>query len=81
MWRSSRLDISTPPIFWNLWFAITQCLPFVIGFGLAVLHGSGKIPARKVCSVPFIFIRLHLPHVTGHVWAWIMNPAYGLEGT
>ena len=53
-------------------------LAFVMGFLLAVFMDQ-KIRAEGVFRTIYLYPFALSFIVTGHVWAWIMNPAYGLE--
>ena len=53
---------------------------FVIGFLLAVFMDQ-KIRAEGVFRTIYLYPFALSLIVTGHVWAWIMNPAFGLEAT
>ena len=53
---------------------------FLIGFLLAVLMDQ-KIRLEGVFRTIYLYPFALSFIVTGHVWAWIMNPAFGLEAT
>jgi glucose/mannose transport system permease protein len=53
---------------------------FIIGFGLAVLMDQ-RIRLEGVFRTIYLYPFALSFIVTGHVWAWIMNPAFGLEAT
>ena len=55
-------------------------LAFIIGFLLAVFMDQ-KIRAEGVFRTIYLYPFALSFIVTGHVWAWIMNPAFGLEAT
>ena len=55
-------------------------LAFVIGFLLAVMMDQ-KIRAEGVFRTIYLYPFALSFIVTGKVWAWIMNPAFGLEKT
>ena len=51
---------------------------FVVGFLLAVFMDQ-KIRAESAFRTIFLYPFALSFIVTGHVWAWIMNPAFGLQ--
>lgn len=53
-------------------------ISFVLGFLIAVMMDQ-KIRAEGVFRTIYLYPFALSFIVTGHVWAWIMNPAYGLE--
>jgi glucose/mannose transport system permease protein len=53
-------------------------ISFVLGFLLAVFMDQ-KIRLEGVFRTIYLYPFALSFIVTGHVWAWIMNPAYGLE--
>ena len=53
-------------------------ISFVLGFLIAVFMDQ-KIRAEGVFRTIYLYPFALSFIVTGHVWAWIMNPAYGLE--
>jgi len=53
---------------------------FIIGFLLAVFMDQ-KIRAEGVFRTIYLYPFALSFIVTGHVWAWIMSPAFGLEAT
>ncbi len=53
-------------------------ISFILGFLLAVFMDQ-KIRAEGVFRTIYLYPFALSFIVTGHVWAWIMNPAYGLE--
>jgi glucose/mannose transport system permease protein len=53
-------------------------ISFVLGFLLAVFMDQ-KIRMEGVFRTIYLYPFALSFIVTGHVWAWIMNPAYGLE--
>ncbi len=53
-------------------------ISFVLGFLIAVMMDQ-KIRAEGVFRTIYLYPFALSFIVTGHVWAWIMSPAYGLE--
>ncbi len=53
---------------------------FIIGFVIAVFMDQ-KIRLEGVFRTIYLYPFALSFIVTGHVWAWIMNPAFGLEGS
>ncbi len=78
LWHSDRWLISIKNLM--LYGVFYVVIAFIIGFLLAVFMDQ-KIRAeglfRSIYLYPFALSLV----VTGHVWAWIMSPAFGLEAT
>ncbi len=78
LWRSSRWITSITNL--GIYGSLYTIFAFVIGFLLAVLMDQ-KIRLEGVFRTIYLYPFALSFIVTGHVWAWIMNPAFGLEGT
>ena len=78
LWRSSRWITSITNL--GIYGSLYTIFAFVIGFGLAVLMDQ-KIRLEGVFRTIYLYPFALSFIVTGHVWAWIMNPAFGLEAT
>jgi glucose/mannose transport system permease protein len=78
LWRTPRwiTAITNLAIYGTLYTAFA----FVIGFFIAVLMDQ-KIRLEGVFRTIYLYPFALSLIVTGHVWAWILNPAYGLEGS
>jgi glucose/mannose transport system permease protein len=64
----------------GIYGALYTVFAFVIGFTLAVFMDQ-KIRLEGVFRTIYLYPFALSLIVTGHVWAWILNPAFGLEGT
>lgn len=78
LWRTPRWIISITNL--GIYGSLYTIFAFVIGFGLAVLMDQ-KIRLEGVFRTIYLYPFALSFIVTGHVWAWIMNPAFGLEAT
>ncbi len=78
LWRTPRWIISITNL--GIYGSLYTIFAFVIGFWLAVLMDQ-KIRLEGVFRTIYLYPFALSFIVTGHVWAWIMNPAFGLEGT
>ena len=78
LWRSSRWITSITNL--AIYGSLYTIFAFVIGFWLAVLMDQ-KIRLEGVFRTIYLYPFALSLIVTGHVWAWILNPAFGIEGT
>jgi glucose/mannose transport system permease protein len=78
LWRSARWMISIINL--GIYGSLYTIFAFVIGFWLAVLMDQ-KIRLEGVFRTIYLYPFALSLIVTGHVWAWILNPAFGIEGT
>ena len=78
LWRTPRWIISITNL--GIYGSLYTIFAFVIGFLLAVLMDQ-KIRLEGVFRTIYLYPFALSFIVTGHVWAWIMNPAFGLEAT
>ena len=78
LWRTSRwiTAITNLAIYGTLYTS----LAFIIGFTLAVFMDQ-KIRLEGVFRTIYLYPFALSLIVTGHVWAWILNPAFGLEAS
>jgi glucose/mannose transport system permease protein len=78
LWRTPRwiTAITNLAIYGTLYTVFA----FVIGFFIAILMDQ-KIRLEGVFRTIYLYPFALSLIVTGHVWAWILNPAYGLEGS
>ncbi len=78
LWRTSRwiTAITNLAIYGTLYTS----LAFIIGITLAVFMDQ-KIRLEGVFRTIYLYPFALSFIVTGHVWAWIMNPAFGLEAS
>jgi glucose/mannose transport system permease protein len=78
LWRTPRwlTAITNLAIYGTLYTVFA----FVIGFIIAVFMDQ-KIRLEGVFRTIYLYPFALSFIVTGHVWAWIMNPAFGLEGS
>ena len=70
-WIKSLLNMT-------IYAALFVTISFVLGFLIAVFMDQ-KIRLEGVFRTIYLYPFALSFIVTGHVWAWIMNPAYGLE--
>lgn len=76
LWNTERWIVSIENMFiYAICFVVVS---FVLGFLLAVFMDQ-KIRFEGVFRTIYLYPFALSFIVTGHVWAWIMNPAYGLE--
>ena len=61
-----------------IYLVFVTCIEFVLGFLIAVSMDQ-KIRAEGVFRTIYLYPFALSFIVTGHVWAWIMSPEYGLE--
>ena len=78
LWRTTRWVTSLTNL--AIYGVLYTFFVFLIGFGLAVLMDQ-KIRLEGVFRTIYLYPFALSFIVTGHVWAWIMNPAFGLEAT
>ena len=78
LWRTPRWITSITNL--AIYGLLYTGLAFVIGFFLAVMMDQ-KIRAEGVFRTIYLYPFALSFIVTGKVWAWIMNPAFGLEKT
>ena len=78
LWNTPRWITSITNL--AIYGSLYTIFAFVIGFGLAVLMDQ-KIRLEGVFRTIYLYPFALSFIVTGHVWAWIMNPAFGLEAT
>jgi glucose/mannose transport system permease protein len=78
LWRTPRwlTAITNLAIYGTLYTVFA----FIIGFVIAVFMDQ-KIRLEGVFRTIYLYPFALSFIVTGHVWAWIMNPAFGLEGS
>jgi glucose/mannose transport system permease protein len=78
LWRTPRwiTAITNLAIYGTLYTAFA----FAIGFAIAVFMDQ-KIRLEGVFRTIYLYPFALSFIVTGHVWAWIMNPAFGLEAS
>ena len=78
LWRTPRwiTAITNLAIYGSLYTSFA----FVIGFMLAVFMDQ-KIRLEGLFRTIYLYPFALSFIVTGHVWAWIMNPAFGLEAS
>jgi len=78
LWKSDRWQISIENLaIYGVFYVI---IAFIVGFLLAVFMDQ-KIRAEGVFRSIYLYPFALSLVVTGHVWAWIMSPAFGLEAT
>lgn len=78
LWRTPRWITSITNL--AIYGSLYTIFAFIIGFFLAVFMDQ-KIRLEGVFRTIYLYPFALSLIVTGHVWAWIMNPAFGLEGT
>jgi glucose/mannose transport system permease protein len=78
LWRTPRWIIAIKNL--AIYGTLYTVFAFGIGFWLAVLMDQ-KIRLEGVFRTIYLYPFALSLIVTGHVWAWIMNPAFGLEAT
>jgi glucose/mannose transport system permease protein len=78
LWGTTRWLVSIRNL--AIYGSLYTIFAFLIGFGLAVLMDQ-KIRLEGVFRTIYLYPFALSLIVTGHVWAWIMNPAFGLEAT
>lgn len=78
LWRTSKWLIAIKNL--AIYGFFDTLLAFIIGFLLAVFMDQ-KIRAEGVFRTIYLYPFALSFIVTGHVWAWIMSPGYGLEHT
>ena len=76
LFRTTRWSISVKNL--ALYGVVELFFSFVVGFLLAVFMDQ-KIRAESAFRTIFLYPFALSFIVTGHVWAWIMNPAFGLQ--
>ena len=78
LWNTPRWIISITNL--AIYGGLFTFFAFVIGFLLAVFMDQ-RIRLEGVFRTIYLYPFALSFIVTGHVWAWIMNPAFGLEAT
>lgn len=78
LWNTPRWITAIKNLAIYGFFSVT--FSFLIGFLLAVFMDQ-RIRAEGVFRTIYLYPFALSFIVTGHVWAWIMNPAFGLEAT
>ena len=78
LWRTSRWITAITNL--AIYGGLFTFFAFIIGFLLAVFMDQ-KIRLEGVFRTIYLYPFALSFIVTGHVWAWIMNPAFGLEAT
>ena len=78
LWRTPRWLTSIANL--GIYGSLYTIFAFIIGFLLAVFMDQ-KIRLEGVFRTIYLYPFALSLIVTGHVWAWIMNPAFGLEAT
>ena len=78
LWHTSKWLIAIKNL--AIYGVLDVVFAFIIGFLLAVFMDQ-RIRLEGVFRTIYLYPFALSFIVTGHVWAWIMNPAYGLEAT
>ncbi len=78
LWRTPKWLIAIRNL--AIYGGLITAFSFVVGFLLAVFMDQ-KIRLEGVFRTIYLYPFALSFIVTGHVWAWIMNPAFGLEAT
>lgn len=78
LWRTPRWITSITNL--AIYGTLYTSLAFIIGFTIAVFMDQ-KIRLEGVFRTIYLYPFALSFIVTGHVWAWIMNPAFGLEAS
>ena len=78
LWNTPRWIISITNL--AIYGTLYTFFAFSVGFLLAVFMDQ-RIRLEGVFRTIYLYPYALSFIVTGHVWAWIMNPAFGLEGT
>ena len=78
LWRTSRWITAITNL--AIYGGLFTFFAFIFGFLLAVFMDQ-KIRLEGVFRTIYLYPFALSFIVTGHVWAWIMNPAFGLEAT
>ncbi len=76
LWKSDKWWIAVHNVL--IYIGFTTVLAFVIGFMLAVFMDQ-KIRLEGLFRTIYLYPFALSFIVTGHVWAWILSPEYGLE--
>jgi glucose/mannose transport system permease protein len=76
LWNSDKWQIAVHNVL--IYIGLSTVFAFVIGFLLAVFMDQ-KIRLEGVFRTIYLYPFALSFIVTGHVWAWILSPEYGLE--
>jgi glucose/mannose transport system permease protein len=76
LWNSDKWWIAVDNVL--IYIGLSTVLAFVIGFFLAVFMDQ-KIRMEGLFRTIYLYPFALSFIVTGHVWAWILSPEYGLE--
>jgi len=76
LWNSDKWQIAVQNVL--IYIGLSTVLAFLIGFFLAVFMDQ-KIRLEGLFRTIYLYPFALSFIVTGHVWAWILSPEYGLE--